>query len=102
MRGGTIVPNVPRRPKTNRNKQARPIYKNFIYDPFIFAKLIIFFPKFDQLTAKEMALSVDPERKCQNLQKCKLLRFIFYEIVTRRFSSLSGFNRMKQPRVDDG
>jgi hypothetical protein len=68
MGGATIIP---RSLKTTRNE------KNFQDKPnfFIFFKscmtlkylLIIDFPKFDSLTAAEMALCVNLGPKCQNL-----------------------------------
>ncbi len=39
----------------------------FIYEPFTVFEPILFFSKFDPLTAPGMALCVDPGPKCQNL-----------------------------------
>jgi hypothetical protein len=68
MGGATIIP---RSLKTTWNE------KNFLYRPhfYLFFKscitlkylLIIDFPKFDPLTAAEMALCVNLRPKCQNL-----------------------------------
>jgi hypothetical protein len=68
MGGATIIP---RSPKTTRNEkkfQDRPkIF--FIFKSYMTLKYlpIIDFPKFDPLTAAEMALCINLWPKCQNL-----------------------------------
>ena len=66
MGGATIIPRTMRNEK---NFQDRP--KNFLffksYMTLIFANNTVDFPKFDPLTAAEMALCVNLGPKCQNL-----------------------------------
>jgi hypothetical protein len=67
MGGATIIP---RNPKTTRNEkkfQDRPIF--FFFKSYMTLKylLIIDFPKFDPLTAAEMALCGNLGPKCQNV-----------------------------------
>jgi hypothetical protein len=68
MGGATIIP---RSPKTTRNEkifQDRPkiflFFKSYVTLKYL---LIIDFPKFDPLTAAEMAFCVNLGPKCQNL-----------------------------------
>ncbi len=62
---------IPRKPKTTRSEkkfQDRPnfflFFKSYVTLKYL---LIIDFPKFDPLTAAEMALYVNLGQKCQNL-----------------------------------
>ena len=68
MGGATIIPRSPRTPRNEINFQDRP--KKFIFfNSYVTLKyfLIIDFPKFDPLTAAEMALCGNLGPKCQNL-----------------------------------
>ncbi len=67
MGGATIIP---RSPRTTRNEKKFKIgKKNIFVKSYMTLKhlLIINFPKFDPLTAAEMALCVNLGPKCQNL-----------------------------------
>jgi hypothetical protein len=68
MGGATIIP---RSPKTTRNEkkfQNRPKFFLFLKSYMTLKYLLIIdFPKFDQLTAAEMALCGNLGPKCQNL-----------------------------------
>ncbi len=64
MGGATIIP---RSLKTTRNEkkfQDRLFFKTYMTLKYL---LIIYFPKFDPLTAAEMALCGNLRSKCQNL-----------------------------------
>ena len=68
MGGATIIPRSPRTTRNEKTYQDRP--KNFVFKKsYMTLKylLIIDFPKFDSLTAAEMALCVNLGPKCQNL-----------------------------------
>jgi hypothetical protein len=66
MGGPTIIP---RSPKTTQNEKFFQDRPNFFFKSYMTLKylLIIDFPKFDPLTAAEMALCVNLGPKCQNL-----------------------------------
>ncbi len=67
MKGASIIP---RSPKTTRNEkkfQDRPKFFYFLNHMTLKYLLIIDFPKFDPLTAAEMALCGNLGPKCQNL-----------------------------------
>jgi hypothetical protein len=68
MGGATIIPRSPKTTRTEKNFQDRPIFILF-FKSYMTLKylLIIDFPKFDPLTAAEMALCVNLGLKCQNL-----------------------------------
>jgi hypothetical protein len=67
MGGATIIPRSPRTTRNEKKFQDRP--KIFVLKSYMGLKylLIIDFPKFDPLTAAEMALCVNLGPKCQNL-----------------------------------
>jgi hypothetical protein len=68
MGGATIIPRSPRTMRNEKNFQDRP--KKFLFKKsYMTLKylLIIDFPKFDPLTAAEMALYVNLGPKCQYL-----------------------------------
>ena len=68
MGGATIIPRSPRAMRNEKNFQNRP-KKFFFFKSYMTLKylLIIDFPKFNPLTAAEMALCVNLGPKCQNL-----------------------------------
>ena len=68
MGGATIIPRSPRTTRNEKNFQASP-KKNFFLKSYMTLKylLIIDFPKFEPLTAAEMALCGNLGPKCQNL-----------------------------------
>jgi hypothetical protein len=68
MGGATIIPRSLRTTRNKKNFQDRPKYF-FIFKSYMTLKylLIIDFPKFDPLTAAEMALCVNLGPKCQNV-----------------------------------
>ena len=67
MGGATIIPRSPRTTRNEKNFQDRP--KNLKKKSYMTLKylLIIDFPKFEPLTAAEMALCGNLGTKCQNL-----------------------------------
>ncbi len=67
MGGATIIPRSPRTTRKEKNFQDRP--KIFFYKSHMTLKYlpIIDFPKFEPLTAAEMALCGNLGPKCQNL-----------------------------------
>ncbi len=68
MGGATIIPRSLKTTRNEKNVQDRP--KNFLFfKSYMTLKylLIIDFPKFDPLTAAEMALCGNLGTKCQNL-----------------------------------
>ncbi len=68
MGGATIIPCSPRTTRNEKNFQDRPkkflFFKSYMTLKYL---LIIDFPKFDPLTAAEMALCGNLGTKCQNL-----------------------------------
>ncbi len=66
MGGATIIPRCPRTTRNEKKFQDRPKNEKKSYMTLKYL-LIIDFPKFDPLTAAEMALCVSPGPKCQNL-----------------------------------
>ncbi len=68
MGGATIIPHSPRTTRNEKNFQDRP-KKFFVVKSYMTLKylLIIDFPKFEPLTAAEMALRGNLGPKCQNL-----------------------------------
>ncbi len=68
MGGATIIPRSPRTTQNETNFQARP-KKFFFLKSYMTLKylLIIDFPKFEPLTAAEMALCGNLGPNCQNL-----------------------------------
>jgi hypothetical protein len=68
MGGATIIPRSPRTTQNEKNFQDRPkffyFYKSYMTLKYL---LIIDFPKFEILTAPEMALCGNLGPKCQNL-----------------------------------
>jgi hypothetical protein len=68
MGGATIIPRSPRTTRNEKNFQDRP-KKFFYFKSYMTLKylLIIDFPKFEPLTASEMALCRNLGPKCQNL-----------------------------------
>jgi hypothetical protein len=68
MGGATIIPRSPRTMRNEKNCQDRP-KKFFFLKSYMTLKylLIIDFPKFEPLTAAEMALCGNLGPKCQNL-----------------------------------
>jgi hypothetical protein len=68
MGGATIITRSPRTTRNEINFQDRP-KKNFFSKSYMTLKylLIIDFPKFEPLTAAEMALCGNLGPKCQNL-----------------------------------
>ena len=67
MGGATIIPRSPRTTRNEKNFQDRP--KIYFFKSYMTLKylLIIDFPKFEPLTAAEMALCGNLGPKCQNL-----------------------------------
>jgi hypothetical protein len=65
MGGATIIPGTPRTTRNEKIFQDRP--KNFFLKSYMTLKylLIIDFPKFEPLTAAEMALCGNLRTKCQ-------------------------------------
>jgi hypothetical protein len=67
MGGATIIPRSPRTTRNENNFQDRPtIYKKKLNMTLKYL-LILDFPKFQRLTAAEMALCGNLGPKCQNL-----------------------------------
>ena len=68
MGGATIIPRSPRTKWNEKNFQDMPNFFKF-FKSYMTLKylLLIDFPKFDPLTAAEMALCVNLGPKCQNL-----------------------------------
>jgi hypothetical protein len=68
MGGATIIPCSPRTTRNEKNFQDMPNFFKF-FKSYMTLKylLLIDFPKFDPLTAAEMALFVNLGSKCQNL-----------------------------------
>ena len=67
MGGATIIPRSPRTTQKEKKFQDRP---NFLFlKSYMTLKYLLLtdFPKFDPLTAAEMALCVNLGPKCQNL-----------------------------------
>jgi hypothetical protein len=68
MGGATIIPRSPRTTRNEKNFQDRPnfflFFKSFMTLKYL---LIIDFPKFDPLTAAEMALCGNLGPKCQKI-----------------------------------
>jgi hypothetical protein len=68
MGGATIIPRSLRTTRNEKNFQGRPnfflLFKSYMTLKYL---LIIDFPKFDPLTAAEMALRGNLGPKCQNL-----------------------------------
>ncbi len=68
MGGATIIPRSPRTTRNEKKFQDRPnfflFFKSFMTLKYL---LIIDFPKFEPLTAAEMALCGNLGPKCQNL-----------------------------------
>ncbi len=68
MGGTTIIPRSPRTTRIEKNFPDKP--KNFFfYKSYMTLKylLIIYFPKFEPITAAEMALCGNLGQKCKNL-----------------------------------
>jgi hypothetical protein len=68
MGGATIIPRSPKTMRKEKNFQDRPkiflFFKSYMTLKYL---LIIYFPKFDPLTAAEIALCGNLGPKCQNL-----------------------------------
>ncbi len=68
MGGATIIPHSPRTTRNEKNFQNRPnfflFFKSYVALKYL---LIIDFPKFDPLTAAEMALCGNLGPKCQKI-----------------------------------
>ena len=68
MGGATIIPHSPKTTRNEKNFQDRPNFFLFLKSYMILKYLLIIdFPKFDALTAAEMALCGNLGPKCQNL-----------------------------------
>jgi hypothetical protein len=67
MGGATIIPRSPRTTRNEKNFQDRP--KIYFFKSYMTLKYLlkIDFPKFETLTAAEMALCGNLGPKCQNL-----------------------------------
>ncbi len=68
MGGATIIPRSPRTTRNEKNFQDRPKFFIFLKSYMTFKYLLrIDFPKFEPLTAAEMAFCGNLGPKCQNL-----------------------------------
>jgi hypothetical protein len=68
MGGATIIPRSPKTTRNEKNFQDRPKKFSFLKSYITLKYLLILgFPKFDPLTAAEMALLGNLGPKCQNL-----------------------------------
>ncbi len=68
MGGATIIPRSPKTTRNEKNFHDRPNFCLFLKSYMTLKYLIIIdFPKFDPLTAAEMALCGNLGPKCQNL-----------------------------------
>ena len=66
--GATIIPRSPKTTRNEKNFQDRPKFFLFLKSNMTLKYLLIIdFPKFDPLTAAEMALCVNLGPKCKNL-----------------------------------